>query len=556
MEIEQLDYCERATSYARRVVAGEIPAGSFVVMACQRHLDDLDSNDFIFDAKAGNRICAFAEKLPHVKGRWKTKTIVLEDWQCFILCNIFGWIDVETGLRRFRKALVVIPRKNSKSTLAAVIGLYLAVLDDEPGAEVYSTATTREQAKISWGIAKSMVEKMGSFRQHFDIQPLAHSILVENTGSCFRPLSREADSLEGLNVHGGIIDELHAHRTRDVFDVVDEATGSRRQPLLFIISTEGEHSVGAFAEQVAYGQNVLRGNHVDQSYFCVYYAIDKDDDWTNEAAWYKANPNLGVSVFIEDMRLRCKQALVNSQSQSSFLMKRLNVRVGAYSTYFNLMSWHSLCKDEKIKMEDFKGQPCIITIDLASKRDLTTIVIVFRRGSRFYVFARHYLPEDAIDSSKPNYALYNGWIAENRITITPGNITDYEFLEVDLKELVSEYRPSRVGIDPNYNAGQFTTRMLSSGVPMIDIPHTVAQFSEPMKELDAMIVAGNIRHDGDPVLSWAIGNVVSKEDAKGNVYPKKLSEIKKIDPAVTLIANIGQQMRLKPSSIYATSPSM
>ena len=233
-------------------------------------------------------------------------------------------------------------------------------------------------------------EKMGSFRQHFDIQPLAHSILVENTGSCFRPLSREADSLEGLNVHGGIIDELHAHRTRDVFDVVDEATGSRRQPLLFIISTEGEHSVGAFAEQVAYGQNVLRGNHVDQSYFCVYYAIDKDDDWTNEAAWYKANPNLGVSVFIEDMRLRCKQALVNSQSQSSFLMKRLNVRVGAYSTYFNLMSWHSLCKDEKIKMEDFKGQPCIITIDLASKRGPAP------RGSSAGVLlyaARHYLPE-------------------------------------------------------------------------------------------------------------------------------------------------------------------
>ena len=286
---------------------------------------------------------------------------------------------------------------------------------------------------------------MGSFRQHFDIQPLAHSILVENTGSCFRPLSREADSLEGLNVHGGIIDELHAHRTRDVFDVVDEATGSRRQPLLFIISTEGEHSVGAFAEQVAYGQNVLRGNHVDQSYFCVYYAIDKDDDWTNEAAWYKANPNLGVSVFIEDMRLRCKQALVNSQSQSSFLMKRLNVRVGAYSTYFNLMSWHSLCKDEKIKMEDFKGQPCIITIDLASKRDFATTRSV-PQGFCF-TFLRVTISPERYDSFKPNYALQNWWCGENRITITC-TYTDFTSSQSDLKELVSNMRPPRRNLTP------------------------------------------------------------------------------------------------------------
>lgn len=311
-----LDYCGEAERYAAQVVSGHIPACEWVRLACQRQIDDRarpQSKEFYwtFNRERANDICWFIEKLPHVKGRWSSKTIVLEPWQCFFLTTIFGWVD-EDGYRRFRKALIVIPRKNAKSTIAAGVGLYLLALDGEPGAEVYSAATTRDQAKIVWGeYARKMVQQTPRLRERYGIEPLAHSITVESEGSFFKPLSRDADSLEGLNVHGAIIDELHAHGTREVFDVLDDATGSRKQPLIFIISTEGDNAAGVFAEQVEYGQQVLRGKHEDESYFAIHYTIDADDDWVAPSSWRKANPNMGVSVQERDMEVRCKQAQAN-----------------------------------------------------------------------------------------------------------------------------------------------------------------------------------------------------------------------------------------------------
>ncbi len=296
------DYVAIGRAYAEGVVAGEILACRWVKLACQRQLDDLarEGWKWKFDAAKAQRVCKFIELLPHIKGRWKTRTITLEPHQCFRLTTIFGWVD-DRGFRRFRKALVVLPRKNAKTTEAAGVGLFLFALDGEPGAEVYSAATTRDQAKISWDIAKRMVEKSPGFRDRFGITPLAHSIAIESEAAFFKPLSRDADSLEGLNPSGCIIDELHAHKTREVFDVLDEATGARQQPLIYIISTEGDNSAGIFAEQVNYAEQILEGNHEDDSYFAVLYSIDAEDDWTARESWYKANPNLGVSVFENDL---------------------------------------------------------------------------------------------------------------------------------------------------------------------------------------------------------------------------------------------------------------
>jgi len=231
VRVVERDYVAIGRQYALDVVADKIPACEWIKKACQRQIDDLARKDFKyhFDHKRGSDICAFMEMLPHVKGRWKSKTLFLEPWQCFFLTVIFGWVDAE-GLRRFRKALIVVPRKNAKTTIAAGIGLYLLALDKEPGAEVYSAATTRDQAKISWDLAKAMAQRTPGFCDRFGVQPLAHSIAIENLSSFFKPLSRDADSLEGLSPHGALIDELHAHKTREVFDVLDEATGSRRQP--------------------------------------------------------------------------------------------------------------------------------------------------------------------------------------------------------------------------------------------------------------------------------------------------------------------------------------
>lgn len=540
--VNERDYVEIGIQYARDVVAGDIPACKWIRAACQRQLDDLERTDWDWrwDARLAARVCAFIELLPHVKGRWKSRTIILEPWQCFTLSTIFGWVDAD-GFRRFRKALVVIPRKNAKTTIAAAVGLYLLALDDEPGAEVYSAATTKDQARISWDIARGMAQRTPGFRDRYGVTAHPHSIAIESDARFFKALSRDADSLEGLNPHGAIIDELHAHKTREVFDVLDEATGARQQPLIFIISTEGDNATGVFAEQVAYGQQVLEGNHEDDSFYAAIYTIDPEDDWTSPEAWAKANPNLGVSVLAKDLEIRCRQAQKNAESQSSFLTKRLNVRVGAGNAYFNMLAWREKCFEPTLKIEDYYGQRCIVGLDLASKIDIAAMGLMFDDGA---FFARCWIPEDAIEKGNPNYDLYRGWAERGHLKLTPGNVIDFEFIEQDLLELHRNFDVAEVAFDP-YQATQLSTRMMAEGLPMVEIPQTVRHMSEPLKELAARILSGRIKHDGNPVATWMFGNVVVKRDAKENVYPTKARMENKIDIPITATMCTARQFCLQ-----------
>lgn len=557
---DERDYVRIAEQYRDAVIAAQIPACRWVRLACERQFRDLQRRDwdYRFNTARANEICAFVECLPHIEGRWPTKNIVLEPWQCFILTTIFGWVDA-SGYRRFRKALIMVPRKNGKTTLAAAVGLYLLACDGEPGARVYSAATTRDQAKLCWSTAKAMAERTPAFLSHFGVRPLANSIAIEHKAAFFQPLSRDVDSLEGLNAHGAIIDELHAHKTREVFDVLDESTGARSQPLLFIISTEGENAAGVLAEQVNYAQLVLSGQHVDETYFGIIYTIDPEDDWTQEISWRKANPHYdavdasGRRVLAEDLKVRFSQARVNPESQASFLTKRLNVRVGAGEAFFNMLAWDRLCKDPSLRIEDFYGEPCYMALDLASRTDLAAKILLFPRDGRYYVFGRYYLPEEQLERGNPNYDLYRGWVPQ-WITLTPGNIIDYEFIERDVLEDARNFELLEApGVDP-WNAVQFITRLRAQGIEVVEIPQRVPIMSDPMKELGALIVAGRVRHQGDPVLTWMMGNVVAKRDANDNVFPRKARDANKIDGAVALIMAMGRAMRRTasgPTSVYA-----
>jgi phage terminase large subunit-like protein len=552
------DHVAMAKQYARDVVSGKRIACEWVKAAGQRFLDDLKRQGekewpYEFDAARAERFCRFAELMPHVKGKWDTKCIVLEPWQCFISCNIFGWIHRGTKLRRFRRALVVVPAKNGKSCYAAIIGLYLLSADGENGPEVYSAATTRDQAKIVWDTAKRMVDGTPGLRQRFGVQSLAHSLTVESCGGFFKPLSRDSDTMEGINAHGVIVDELHAHKSRECFDVLDERTGARRQPLTFIISTEGDNPVGVFAEQVAYGQEILSGRHKDETYFAVVYTIDKHLDWTDKRAWYCANPNLGISVFEDEMGDRCRRAMKNPASQSSFLTKRLNVRVGAGEAYFNMLAWNTICAKPELKVEDFYGQQCTMALDLASKNDVATKVSLFKREQKYVIFLKCYLPEEKLEKGNPNYDFYRGWADRGYLTLTPGNVIDFEFIERDLLEDRKNFKLLEVGFDP-WQATQLSTRMLAENLPMVEIPQTVKQMSEPMKEFAGLIEQGRMLHNGDPVLSWMVGNTMARVDAKENVYPRKARPESKIDGAVAGIMALGRAMVNAPrqESVYET----
>ncbi len=470
-----------AEEYAHDVVRGKKPACKLVKLACQRQIDDLAHNPvpWHFDDEKAGKICKFIEKLPHVKGKWKSSTITLEPWQCFVLTTVFGWVD-DNLCRRYRTVYVEVPRKNAKTTICSGVGLYLLAADGEPGAEIYSAATTRDQARISWEIAQAMVRRSPGMGEQLGIEALSHAISIPNRAAWFKPLSRDADTLEGLNVHGAIIDELHAHKTREVFDVLNAATGSRRQPLIWCITTAGVNRTGVCYEQRNYVQQVLEKRHVDERYFGIVYTLDPEDDWTLPESWKKANPNYGVSVLPEDIRTLCDQARASAQSQNNFLTKRLNIWVNAGTAYINMLAWDA-AKQEGLCLSDFEGEDCWAFLDLASKTDIAAKMLLFRRGDEYYVFGSYYLPEDCIEQGNPNYDFYSGWAREKRLVLTPGNVIDYQYIERDLQEDYQRFHMIECGYDP-WCATELATRMSAEGLPMVEVPMTVQRFSEPMKK--------------------------------------------------------------------------
>jgi phage terminase large subunit-like protein len=546
MEENKSQHVADADQYARDVVADAIPGCKWTKAACQRQLDDLKRSKtdptwpFYYDEEAADKICIFVELLPHIKGKWAGGLIKLEPWQKFILCTVFGWKHRETHLRRFTKAYVEVPRKNAKSTTSSGVGLYMEAADEEPGAEVYSAATTRDQAKIVFNVAQQMARRTAGLRKHYGVTVGSHAITVLETASKFEALSADAGTLDGLNVHCGIIDELHAHKTRHVYDVIETATGSRSQPLIWSITTAGSNRTGICYEIRTYITKILDNRFEDDTYFGIIYSIDDTDDWTDPAVWRKANPNFGISVNADDFTAKARKAQRTASALNNFLTKHLNVWVNADTAWLDVRDIDK-CANPDLTIDDFEKQPCIWAGDLASKIDLAATVLLFRRivsgKPHFYAFSKNYLPELAVEES--DNSQYPGWVETERIVTTPGAIIDFEYIENDLKELRSRFQIVEVAYDPS-QATQFSTRMAAEGFTMVELVQNVKNLSEPMKELEAIIIDGRFHFDGDPVLSWALSNVVCHRDAKDHIYPRKERPENKIDPAVALIMAVAR----------------
>jgi len=559
------DYVSTGTNYAKRVLSGKVPACEWVRKACRRQLDDLARPagprfPYRFDRKAANRICSFVEGLPHIKGEWarRGEKIHLEPWQCFIYTTVFGWVHRDTGLRRFRVAYIECARKNSKSTMSAPVGIYMTAADGEEGAEVYSAATTRDQAKIVWDAAKLMVEREPALRRAAALETSAHSIYQTKSASRFQALSAEGNSLDGLNIHCAIVDELHAHRTRKVYDVLETAKAARRQPLLWLITTAGSDRSGICYEQRSYVTKILEAVVDDPSVFGIIYTADEGDDWKADSTWRKANPNYGISVDPDELRRLCHKAQKMPSAMSNFLTKHLSIWVNADLGLFDLNQWHALA-NSALEPGEFAGEPCWIGLDLAPRRDFSSRVILFRRdlddGAHYYAFAKHFLSEGEVEESdNPSYP---GWAADGWIRTNPGNTTSYDDIEEDLLELQAEYTPREVAYDPA-TAKEILDHMQAEGVTMVEIRPTVLNFSEATKKLDGLIADGRIHHNGDPVLSWMLSNTVGHYDRKDNVYPVKERRENRIDGVIALIMALARSMAgapEQPTSVYDERPS-
>lgn len=538
------DYADRAERYARRVVGGEIPAALPPRLACQRHLDDLAAAEspYRFDPAAANRVCGFIELLPHTKGRWaqRKEKIRLEDWQCFILCVVFGWLRKLDGLRRFRRVYIEVPRKNGKSAITAAVGLHMFANDGEYGAEVYSGSGTEKQAWEVFGPARLMAKNTPALLEAFGIAANAKNLHILGTASKFEPIIGKPG--DGASPSFAITDEYHEHQTDDQYDTMLTGMGAREQPIAWVITTAGSDTAGPCYAQRSEVMDVLSGTVENDELFGIIYTVDDGDDWTSEAALQKANPNLGVSVSLEFLQQQQRDAVNSPRKQSTFKTKHLNLWVTAASPFFNLEKWNRLA-DTGLQEVQFLGVPCWGGLDLASKIDLAAEVKLFRRDEgpkpHWYVFGRYYIPEErAEDPDKKHYA---GWVEQGHLVATPGNVTDYDAIEAGLKADAERYTYAQIGVDP-YNATQIMTHLSGIGLEVVEVPQTVAHLSEAMKQVQAVIEDGRIHHDGNPVLAWAIGNVTAQVDRNDNVFPRKERLENKIDPAVALIIAMGRAM--------------
>ena len=534
-----------ANRYIEDVLAGRIPACKWVKAACQRQKDDLHrwrsaTAPYRFDVEKASRVCEFIELLPHIKGPLAGECIKLEPWQIFILTTVFGWVKPD-GKRRFRRGYAEIPRGNAKSTLSSGVALYMLVADGEGGAEVYSLATTRDQARIVFGDAQAMARKRLEMMKALGVKVDAHNINVLRTASKFEALSSEGSTLDGLNIHFGCVDELHAHKTREVYDVVETGTGKRDQSLLWVITTAGSNRAGICYEVRTFVTRLLDKVFEDDTQFGIIFGLDDGDDWTTEAALIKANPNWGVSVRPEVLLPLQAKAMQLPSAANNFKTKHLNEWVNADTSWMDMRAWDDGGR-RKLSLDEFEGQQCWVGIDLASKVDIAAMLILFRDqkvDGGFVAFGKYYLPEAAAYES--DNSQYAGWARADHLTVTPGNVIDFDWIENDLRCLVPRFELKAVAFDP-FQATQFSTHMMAEGMPMVEVRPTVLNFSEPMKTLEALVLERKFAHGGDPVLTWMVSNVVCHRDQKDNIYPRKERAENKIDGVVALLMALNRAL--------------
>jgi len=531
-----------ANRYARDVVRGKIAACASVRQACGRHLDDLERSKakdypFRWDREAAERICRFASNMVHVKGReWAGKHIVLEPWQCFILAVAFGWVRKTDGLRRFREIYAEIPRKSGKSVLGACIGLYMFAADGEPGAEVYSGATSEKQAWEVFGPARQMCLKNPSFVSHFGIHVGAKNLHILDNASKFEPVIGKPG--DGASPHCAIVDEYHEHQTPDLYDTMLTGMGARSQPMLAVITTAGVDTSGPCYAKRDEAVKVLEGTLENDQLFAIIFTIDEDDDWTDWASWEKANPNLGVSIYPDFLQARRKEALQIASRQNILKCKHLNIWSNAGSAWINMVKWNACRAD--VSLDDFAGEPCWVGVDLASKVDLTAMVLLLRRGDEFYLFGRHYLPAETVNL--PENAHYQRWTAEGHLVATPGARTDYHYLMDDLLAYADRFSIRELAYDPREAEMLMQEIRERVSFPCIEINQSPALISEPMKEFEALYLSGKLHHDGDPLLAWQAANVVLRSTRTKAYYPGKERAENKIDGIVAAIMALSRAM--------------
>ncbi|EDW1730137.1 terminase large subunit [Salmonella enterica subsp. enterica] len=544
-----------ANQYARDVVRGKINACNFVIQACQRHIDNMSAMrdrafPWRFNKDSAEKAARFIQLLPHTKGEWafKRMLITLEPWQLFIICSAFGWVHKKTGLRRFREVYTEIPRKNGKSAISAGVALYCFTCDGEFGAEIYSGATTEKQAWEVFRPARLMCKRSPLLVEAFGVEVNASNLSRQEDGARFEPLIGNPG--DGASPHLAVVDEYHEHQTDALYTTMLTGMGARRQPVMWAITTAGYNIEGPCYDKRREVIEMLNSSVPNDELFGIIYTVDEGDDWTSPDVLEKANPNIGVSVYREFLLSQQQRAINNARQAGVFKTKHLNIWTSARAAFFNLVRWQE-CEDKNLTLEEFEGQSCVLSFDLARKLDMNSMARVFSReinGKTHYysVAPRFWVPYDAVYSverseDRRTAERFQKWVEMGCLTVTSGAEVDYRHILEDAKEANRLNPVTESPIDP-FGATGISHELADEGLNPITITQNYTNMSDPMKELEAAIESGRFHHDGNPIMTWCIGNVVGK-NLPGNddvVRPIKEQSENKIDGAVTLIMAIGR----------------
>ena len=528
-----------AEVYAEQVLNDEILTCELVQFAVRRYFNDIDNaleRGWYFDRKAAVRAIKFIESLKHTKGEWAGQRFKLEPWQQFIIWNIFGW-KLADGTRRFRYVYIEIARKNGKTALSAGIGLYMLFADGESRPEVYSAATVKDQAKICFADAVEIV-KATDLKNY--LTPYRNSIVYELKGGTFKPLSSDYGTHDGLNPSCGIIDEFHAHKDSGMFDVIKSAFGARRQPLMFIITTAGFNKSGAC---YAYRDNVikiLRGINQDDTLFGMIYTLDKNEEWDIPKMWVKSNPNLGVSLSVDYLAGEIKDAKNRPEAVRNVMTKNVNLWVDAEKTWILDEKWMQCVGSTTL--EYLRDCDCWGGLDLSNVSDITAFVLLFNENDKFQLLPFFWIPEEKmLEKVRKENINYDHWIREGFVKVTPGNVTDYDFVQADIIRIIADYNLKSTAYD-RWNSSQTIINLTDEGLAFNPFGQGYGSMSAPTKQFEALVLSERIEHFCNPVLRWMLSSTLVKTDPAGNVKPDKEKSTQKIDGIVSSIMALGEWM--------------
>lgn len=520
--------------YAEDVKTGKINACKRLKQAVKRYYNDLNNPLLTFDNEVVARFIGFSHVCPHVKGHLRGKPIELEPWQQFAFACLLGFKEIATGRRKYRSAYIQVPRKNAKSTVAAILANWFLIMENGQQ-DIYTAAVSRDQARIVFDDARQMCVLSKPLKKRVTLQQ--HKIINPKSNSLLKPLAAKAATIEGTNPSLAIIDEYHLHPDNGVYSALELGMGARLEGVLFAITTAGSNVISACKQHYDYCCQILDGEEKNESLFALIYELDDESEIDDESRWVKANPNLGVSVDVDALRDTIIKARGIPSQWTEMLTKRFNIWCQGETLWMGEGAWLA-CKMDYTE-DDLKGLECYAGMDLSSTGDITSVCYTFPVENELRLLTRHYIPEYQLQNpANKNRAIYRQWVKSGWLRTTPGDCIDYDRIRDDVISDSRIFDIKLTGFD-TWNATHLRTQLQGMGLDVEPFPQTYMKFSPVAKSAEVFVNRKIIRHNGDPVLAWALGNVVMETDANANIKPNKKKSANKIDPAVAFLMSFG-----------------